>query len=165
MKKTINFCGNCPFVYSDYDDFAVGDSTVDICTLARFLNLENDIISVHNEMGYNDNSDTPEWCPLKKEDYSFSFKEFSEERQKEIDSATSELKELMKIEEQLEDDDVELYDKMLKLNKKLIVLCENEEKEESLEELNEEIQKQLDTLAKETIKLSDTFKNLGNENL
>lgn len=165
MKKTINFCGNCPFVYSHYDDFAVGDSTLDICTLARFLNLKEDIISVHNEMGYGGNSDTPDWCPLKKEDFTFTFNNFSSERQKEIESVSFELTELMKIEEKLEEDDEELYAKIQDLNNKLCNLYENEEKEESLEELNEEIQKQLNTLAQETIKLQDTFKNLGNENL
>ena len=39
MKKVINFCGNCPFLYSDFNPDSAGYSTIDICQLNVFLKL------------------------------------------------------------------------------------------------------------------------------
>ena len=78
MKKLkIKNCNECPFLYSDYDDYSMGDSTLDICVLSQFNNIDNRyIISSHNECGseYHKeipecgseyHKEIPEWCPLK----------------------------------------------------------------------------------------------------
>ena len=91
MKKTVNFCGNCPFSYADYDDWAIGSSTANICTLAQFLKLKDYFISVDNG---DEELKTPNWCPLKTDEFTFNFKEFSAERKQEIDSTWKEIDEL-----------------------------------------------------------------------
>jgi hypothetical protein len=67
MRKIINDCGECPFMHTEYDDYAVGSTTTELCVLAKYLELDYFI-----DVG------TPEWCPLKKEEYSFKFKGDSE---------------------------------------------------------------------------------------
>ena len=47
MKKiTVNGCHNCPFMNSEYDDFAIGFSNIDTCLLSKFLKLDEYIIFV-----------------------------------------------------------------------------------------------------------------------
>ena len=58
-------CSNCPFMVSDYDDYAVGYDTIDKCSLAVFLNLKNTVIEVYNMFEENGERNTPDWCPLK----------------------------------------------------------------------------------------------------
>jgi hypothetical protein len=64
--KTIKGCYECPFRYSDYDDWAVGDDTCEICVLAQNMNLP-DYFIVCYKRGFDDDIalDTPEWCPIK----------------------------------------------------------------------------------------------------
>ena len=90
----VNFCGNCPFLYSDYNPDSAGYSTIDICQLASFLKKKLYNISVHDECGRDSNSKTPDWCPLKVEDFSFTFKEFSSKRKQEIKVVSDEIDEL-----------------------------------------------------------------------
>jgi len=94
MNIKVNFCGNCPFLNSDFNPDSSGYSTIDICQLARFLHQTPDHISVHNECGFNPDSKTPDWCPLKVEDFSFTFKEFSSKRKQEIKVISDEIDEL-----------------------------------------------------------------------
>lgn len=177
MNKTVNCCGNCPFLYSDYDDFAVGHSTIDICNLSRFLNLDNDCISVHDGFGNDENAETPEWCPLKKESFSFSFKEFSEERLKEIESINKEIDELEGFfdmrEDEVDYDDPEVLENtenIRKLYTKLTILYDNEELSEDDElknEINDGIEKineQLSLLKNISNKLSESFNVIEDEN-
>lgn len=176
MKKTVNCCGNCPFLYSHYDDWAVGYSTIDICNLSRFLNLNDSCISVHDGMGNDGNAETPEWCPLKKEEYSFKFKVFSEERLQEIESTQNEIEEMEKSYDMREDEVdyespefIESSDNLQKLYTKLTNLYESEElpDEEVLKnEINdgvEKINEQLSLLKEISDKLSDTFNKVDNE--
>jgi len=174
MKKTVNCCGNCPFLYSHYDDWAVGHSTIDICNLSRFLNLNNDCISVHDGMGNDGNAETPEWCPLKKEEYSYEFKKFSAQRLADIESTQNEIEEMEKYfdmrEDELDYDSPEFIEKTDNLQKtytKLNNLYDNEEifdEKEFQNDLNVEIEKikeQLQTLEDVGSKLQETFNNLG----
>jgi hypothetical protein len=172
MKTTINFCGNCPFAYSDYDDFAVGYSTMDICTLSRFLNREDDCISIHDGMGPDYLAPTPDWCPLKEEEYSFDFKEFSPERLQEISDVKNEIKELEEFfdmrEDEVDYDDpiiIEKNDKTQQLYSKLQELQSNEEIytefEEDITEQLDKIKEQILSLEDVSNKLKETFNNLG----
>lgn len=79
MKKVVNYCGNCPFLYSDYDDYAMGYSTLDICTLSKFLKYKDYIVSKHDSIGFNEDSKTPEWCPIRKEKFELIFNDKNDE--------------------------------------------------------------------------------------
>ena len=94
-----NDCSNCPFLHTNYDDFAVGYSSTDICNLAYFYNFRNMnhsdwkqqyIISSHNNMGPNDNP-IPNWCPLKTEEVSIKLEEFKGKQLEEIHSIKEQL--------------------------------------------------------------------------
>jgi len=65
----VDGCLNCPFLTSEYDDWAVGHSTLDKCTLSMFLDKEEYIVSMHDNYGPNQDSDTPKWCPLIENSY------------------------------------------------------------------------------------------------
>jgi polyhydroxyalkanoate synthesis regulator phasin len=168
MKKTINYCGNCPFSYSDYDDFAIGYSTADICTLSRFLKLKDDCILVSNG---DEELKTPNWCPLKTEEFTFGYKEFSTKRQQEIESTKEELEILQNCVEKYEDYDnpiaIEMSNNIQNLYNRLGELQSNENEEDSENyfqtELNEninEIKDQLFKLENAGNKLQDFFNNL-----
>jgi len=76
MKKIyVNSCEDCPFLYSKYDDYAVGCSTIDVCTLAQYNNSNEYIISIHDNMGSDENIETPKWCPLKQESINIKISE------------------------------------------------------------------------------------------
>lgn len=67
VKTEVIGCGNCPFMVSEYDDWAIGDDSCDTC------NLTGNVLGSYmgfEEPGYS----TPEDCPLKKEDYLITFK-------------------------------------------------------------------------------------------
>jgi hypothetical protein len=87
MKKIeISTCMDCPFLYRDYDDFAIGDDTLAICALNSSTNEEYIIesYSSYESCDYCNNLDddeifndekckcnyktikTPDWCPIKK---------------------------------------------------------------------------------------------------
>jgi hypothetical protein len=168
MKKTINFCGNCPFKYSDYDDWAVGYSTCTVCTLAQFLKLNEYLILVSNG---DEEVKTPDWCPLKTDEYTFNFKEFSVERKQEIDSTWEEIEVLQDYFDNgydLDYDDPEVVEKNNKvqaLYTKLGELQSNEEETYDFKaELNksiDEIKEQLSTLEDVGNKLEESLKKLG----
>lgn len=81
----VSWCGDCPFMNSDYDDFAVGFSTVDSCNLQEFLNTGSSILSIHDNIGHNNsNINPPEWCPLKLNDFSFHFEPFTKDKQNQV---------------------------------------------------------------------------------
>jgi hypothetical protein len=66
-------CVDCPFHYTNYDDFAVGNDTLEICLLKQRMDTENKV----NADYFIDCWDTkhsedivlktPEWCPIKSE--------------------------------------------------------------------------------------------------
>ena len=174
MKKTVNYCGNCPFLYSDYDDFAVGYSTVDVCNLSRFLKLEKDCISVYDGFENDEKIETPEWCPLKTESFSFEFKEFSKERLQAIESAKKEIEEYDKFfnmrEDEIDYDDPEVIEKTENITKLYTTLNDLYQSEETFNDedfqndLNVEIEKikeQLKNLEDVGSKLQETFNNIG----
>ncbi len=169
MKKTVNFCGNCPFSYADYDDWAIGASTCNICTLAQFLKLKDYFISVDNG---DEELKTPDWCPLKTDEFTFNFKEFSTERKKELDSTWKEIEELHNYFDNNEDNDDldeseldEQSNKIQALYTKFGELQSNEEETYDFQtELNksiDEIKEQLSTLEDVGNKLQESINNLG----
>ena len=173
MKKIINFCGNCPFRYSDYDDFAVGDSTAEVCTLAMYKKFEDYFILFHNGDIDNDDGDgmkTPEWCPLKTEEHTFEFKEFSPERKEKIEIVKKELTELMNFIDNSDDyfdkNYIEKNERISELNSILADLVNNEEffGDDFNNEINDkvlEIKRQLELLEEATLKMNNTFNNFG----
>lgn len=77
MKKTITGCHDCPFRYSDFDDFAVGNDTLEICTLAQHEQLPNYFIDCYDTKDDGEPKETypaPEWCPLQKESLTLELK-------------------------------------------------------------------------------------------
>lgn len=171
MEKIINYCGNCPFFVSEYDDFAIGHSTIDTCKLSKYLNNEEYIISTHDGM-HGDVSNTPDWCPLKVDYYSFSFKEFSKKRKEEIDNVTKEIIELSKLIDENEDYEsdefIKTNNRLTELYNMLSMLYNNEEfsEEDFTKEITdkvEDIKKYLEQLEENTLKITEKFKNLGNE--
>jgi hypothetical protein len=166
MKKIVNFCGNCPFSYSDYDDFAVGCSTLNVCTLAQFVKLKDYFISVDNG---DEELKTPEWCPLKTDEFTFTFKEFSVERKQEIDSTCKEIEVLQDYFDNTYDVDyddpevVEKNNKVQKLYTKLGELQSNEEQndEDELSKSIDIIKEQLLSLENASIILQESLGKLG----
>jgi len=72
MKKTktyiIKNCLDCPFSYTEYDDYALNLDTMEICNLAVNLNINDHFINVYNRIDEeNIKHKIPKWCPLKKE--------------------------------------------------------------------------------------------------
>jgi len=93
MEIKVSCCSNCPFMVSNYDDYAVGFDTVDYCNLTVFLKYKEDTIDAYDSWNrfhecdycknYSGDSNkwdetkctcnntsiitTPEWCPLKNE--------------------------------------------------------------------------------------------------
>lgn len=64
--KNIKGCFECPFRYSDYDDFAVGDDTLEVCTLAREMKLKNYFIYMYDtKQNQHAKLKTPKWCPIR----------------------------------------------------------------------------------------------------
>lgn len=182
MKKTVNFCGNCPFLVVDYDDFAVGNSTLEYCNLARHLNLEDSYISSYDGFRDEDKStiqekvSSPEWCPIKKEEYTFDFREFSNKRLNEIEIVENELEKLEKFfemeEHEVDEDDEEFNsntEKYKELSTKLGQLYSSEELsfeddfKDQLKKSIDQIKDQLTILENAGIDLQNAFNNLSNE--
>lgn len=69
--RTVTGCNDCPFRYSDYDDYAIGNDTLEICTLKMQLDQQKKVNSDYFIDSYKRNETnkesfkTPEWCPLK----------------------------------------------------------------------------------------------------
>ena len=80
MDQKITCCGDCPFMYSEYDDYSLYNDTIDICTYALFLSRSDKtgkkeyFIDSYN--GVNDRKvqkPPPDWCPLRKDTITFKF--------------------------------------------------------------------------------------------
>jgi len=67
----VSGCVNCPFVSSEFDDYALNYDSTDICTLSKNLGNNEYIIWLGNR---NDEESyaTPEWCPLRNEKFLLS---------------------------------------------------------------------------------------------
>lgn len=157
MKKTINFCGNCPFLDSRVDNENNMKCT---CKLLLFINdkvldIDNDILS---DMEILDD------CPLKNEKLEFNFNPFSKNRldeikivENEIEKLETELNSKYKENQNIEDindDDIEQLNMLFeKLNK----LLENEDMNFQTE-FNKNIQKIQD----EIFKLGESGNKLNN---
>jgi len=166
MKTTVNFCGNCPFFCSKYNDFDIDNSTTYTCNLSMFLKHENyNILDTDKQK--------PEWCPLKKEEFVVDFKNFSPERQKDIDLVLKEIEEL-----EYFFDNNEYYHTDFKnpdsdkKEKRLAYLYEKSNELHSNEEMSlndsilnvDKIKEQILYLDEISIKLQETIKNLGQNN-
>lgn len=173
MKKIVNFCGNCPFMYSEYDSATIGDCYTDICVLANHLNKKDYIIASYDDVDITEGNGTPLWCPLQEEKVELEFNPFSKKRSDEINEVKKELFELTneleqaEINENIEDDD-KRYDKISELNDKLSLLFNNEgvSDEYITDELKnsvDEIKVQIEEMLKVSEKIGETFKNLGSE--
>jgi hypothetical protein len=174
MKTTVNFCGNCPFYVTNYDDFAIGKSTWYTCNLALYLKEQEyflpDCDEFDEDCEESDNLVSPDWCPLKKEECSFEFNPFSAERLEDIDKNDDEIKKLTDFFEMREDeidyDDPEFIKKtnqLTELYNKSAELYSNEEPnfEEDINEQLDKIREQLVSLEEVGNKLKDTFNNFG----
>lgn len=86
MKSiTVNFCGNCPFLWSEYDDYSLHDCTTNICTLSRYLNNQEFVISTSNDMEPELDLLPVSWCPIRSEGgVMVDFKPFSMEEVNEM---------------------------------------------------------------------------------
>lgn len=182
MKKTVNYCVNCPFLVVDYDDFAVGNSTLEYCNLASYLNLSEKYIDSYDGF-HNENNTTvqekissPEWCPLKTDEYTFQFKEFSAKRIEEIEKTEIEIDKLEKFfdmeEYEIDEDDEEFNsntEKYKELSAKLGKLYSPEEptfEEEFQSDIKstiDDIKNQLSLLENAGINLQNSLKNLNSE--
>jgi len=182
MKKTVNYCGNCPFLVFEYDDFAVGYSSSEYCNLARYLNLPDNHISAYDGFS-NENKTTvqekinmPEWCPLKTEEYSFHFKEFSAKRLEELEKVEDEIEKLDKFfdmeEHEIDEEDEEFNSNTEKYRELLIKLGElysseeptfEEEFQSDIKFTIDDIKNQLSLLENAGINLQNSLKNLNSE--
>ena len=171
MKTIVNFCGNCPFYVTHYDDFAVGKQTLELCNLAQFLNKKDYFLPEDEE--------TPYWCPLKKDEYSYEFRNFSPKRLEEIEIIKSEIKKLEDYVDMVDDyENPEFIEKSNLLTikyKKLSELHDNEtetdwnnlgfDNDDFQDDINKqigEIKEQLSALEEAGLQLQKTFNNLGN---
>lgn len=66
-KLNVSGCVDCPFAYTEYDDFATGVDSLEICGLAQFNKLELITIKAYDSKEGEEisNDDTPKWCPIK----------------------------------------------------------------------------------------------------
>ena len=185
MNKTINFCGNCPFYHTEYDDFSVGLDVTNTCCLAYYLKQEEYFVSFENSSEYStiepiDNTeskfDSPKWCPLKKEsEFVFSFKSFSKERIDDINSISEKIEEFDKSLENCDDDYYytpefeEKSKKSSELHKKLSELYSNEEPsfdnsyKEEINKSVDEIKEQMKLIEDATNQLQDVLIKLSND--
>lgn len=73
-KITVEGCSNCPFKHSEYDDYALGFDTLDICVLSRFLNEKEYLIEAYDSYSKEKRHRrlrsvrNPKWCPLNNKD-------------------------------------------------------------------------------------------------
>lgn len=176
MKTIVNFCGNCPFFVVEFDDFAIGDSTTYSCNLAKFLGnkeyflpIQAQDMTTEKEL---DSLSSPEWCPLKKREHSYEFKNFSNKRLQEIENNNNEIKVLDAFFDNIVDyNDPEVKKKSEQLSdlyNKSTILHSNEDLgfyEDFQSDFNqkiEEIKEQLTTLEEAGYKLQETFSKLSN---
>jgi hypothetical protein len=166
MKKTINFCGNCPFLHiNDCDNFY---NTTFKCSLSDFLNVE----FVEYIVDPYDVINTIETCPLKTEEFNFKFNSFSNDRLEEIDNVKNEIDEIEKFFGENDydadnDDHIKQNIRLSTLYDKLNELYYNEEKPFDFQkDLNDNINKikeQLELLSDVGNKFNQNINDLNNE--
>lgn len=160
MKKTINFCGNCPFMYEEFDEYKDDPITI-ICTLSYNNKQDEYIISEINE------NKTPDFCPLKKEELILNFKEFSPSRLEKIRKLKTEIESIYQYfdENDFNPDDENMIiknDELKSLSYNLNELNKNEDmqfQDELTDSINK-IQDQLIKLQEVGTKLQETFNNV-----
>jgi len=70
ITKKVDNCRNCPFLCTEYDDYATGDSIIEMCNLSLFNNDKTEyIIDTHDNISKVVDEGLPEWCPLINSDY------------------------------------------------------------------------------------------------
>lgn len=161
MKKIVNFCGNCPFFYGELGEL---NENRYVCVLSANLNLNFSYLNTINDEI--DETTTPDWCPLKKEEYTFSFINFSDKRLEEIHNVRKQINEYS----ELDDEQNDKSDKIDELTSKLLELQKNEEVDnipnENIElEINksiEEIKNQMTYIEDVSNKLQQMLNNLSN---
>lgn len=76
MEKFINGCIDCPFRYSDYNEFSIGSDTLEICVLTQFMNTRDSFIDDYDSVaGDSFKGKTPAWCPLKESPVTIKYTE------------------------------------------------------------------------------------------
>lgn len=75
MKEiSIRGCGECPFRYTNWDDFAVGNDTLEICTISMNLGFQKYFIDCYDTKNEEEPELlTPDWCPLKQNSILFKY--------------------------------------------------------------------------------------------
>jgi hypothetical protein len=145
MEKIVNFCGNCPFKVVIGEDIA-------ICKLSKIEKMEDFQLE-------NDGLETPDWCLLRKNDYTLKFRKFSEERIEDINDVNSEIERLEG--KGIKKEDIkELYDE-------LDELLGNEVLDDYGIDISDnisDIKKEIDNLEKAGEKLKKVFGEMGNIN-
>lgn len=85
MEKFINGCIDCPFRYSDYNEFSIGSDTLEICVLTQFMNTRDSFIDDYDSVaGDSFKGKTPAWCPLKEFPVTIKYTETLENSPKDI---------------------------------------------------------------------------------
>ena len=115
MKIEVEGCYNCPFINTDYDDFAVGSSTIESCNLAEFLHQNEYFVTAHDSFG---TETTPDWCPLKKENININFSVLDIKKKERIEYLQNEISKL----QNFDGDDLPDIDKLDELNDELYEL-------------------------------------------
>jgi hypothetical protein len=167
MKKTINFCGNCPFLHTNYY-FQNYDKPSYDCSLLMFLQVEfeEQILDPYDEFN------VIESCPLKTEEFNFNFNSFSNDRLDDINNVKNQIIEIEKFFNENDydadnDDHVKLNIKLSTLYDKLDELHNNEEKTFDFQkDLNANINKikeQLELLSDVGNKINQTINDLNND--
>lgn len=167
MKKTINFCGNCPFLHTIFDNEDFNKTTFK-CSLADFLNTEfvEYIVDPYDEFN------TLETCPLKTEEFNFKFNSFSNERLQDIDNIKIEIVEIEKFFDENDydindDDHIKKNIKLSTLYDELNELHNNEEKifdfQNDLNDNINKIKEQLELLSDVGNKFNQTINDLNKE--
>lgn len=167
MKKTINFCGNCPFLHTIYDDDDFNKTTFK-CSLSDFLNVE----FVEYIVDPYDVINTIETCPLKTEEFYFKFNSFSNDRLDDINNVKEQIIEIENFFNENDydadnDDHVKQNIRLSALYDKLDELHNNEEQTFDFQkDLNDNINKikeQLEILSDVGNKFNQSINDLNND--
>lgn len=167
MKKTVNGCINCPFYHTEYDDYSMGEPETNICVLSQYLKLDNYFIEL------DENEYSPEWCPIKNEEYTIKFKEFSDKRKNDIIDINKKISEHnYQFDENSDNDDFdyvanniesqELYKKFDELITSDDLETYNDDIKDEFKDSIEQVKKQLTNLEELETKLNNELNKLGN---
>jgi len=167
MKKIVNGCVNCPFYHTEYDDYSMGEPEKNICVLSQYLKLDNYFIEL------DENEYSPEWCPIKNEEYTLKFKEFSDKIKSDISTINKKIYEHeYQYDKNSDNDDFDYVANNIEhkeLYKKLDELMMNDELESNDDDIKEDfnnsidqVKNQLTNLEKLGNKLNDELNNLSN---